>query len=129
MSASSATGVYIHAEGPDYDHAAFRPWRLQALALQGDPAALSRLPDLWRDFPYEYVFDKLAIDVINGGPALREWVDDAGAAAGRPRCASPLPDEAAWEEARAAHPALLITPPSRGGGPKSGNLIEMCANP
>jgi hypothetical protein len=31
--------------------------------------------DLWRDFPYEYEFGKLAIDVINGGPALREWVD------------------------------------------------------
>ena len=27
------------------------------------------------DFPYEYEFGKLAIDVINGGPALREWVD------------------------------------------------------
>ena len=38
--------------------------------------------DLWRDFPYEYEFDKLAIDVINGGPALREWVDDAGAEPG-----------------------------------------------
>jgi hypothetical protein len=33
--------------------------------------------DLWRDFPYEYEFGKLAIDVINGGPALREWVDAA----------------------------------------------------
>jgi hypothetical protein len=31
--------------------------------------------DLWRDFPYEYEIGKLAIDVINGGPALREWVD------------------------------------------------------
>jgi len=35
--------------------------------------------DLWRDFAYEYVFDRLAIDVINGGPALREWVDDTNA--------------------------------------------------
>ncbi len=35
--------------------------------------------DLWRDFPYEYEFDKLAIDVINGSPLLREWVDDATA--------------------------------------------------
>ena len=38
--------------------------------------------DLWRDFPYEYAFGKLPIDVINGGPGLREWVDDAGAEAG-----------------------------------------------
>jgi hypothetical protein len=39
--------------------------------LQGDPPAVSGLSDLWRDFPYEYEFDKLAIDVINGGPAAR----------------------------------------------------------
>ena len=30
--------------------------------------------DLWRDFPYEYEFGKLPIDVINGSPLLREWV-------------------------------------------------------
>jgi hypothetical protein len=68
----------IHAEGRFYDHAAFRPWRLQALAFK----AIRRLgPDypLWRDFPYEYEFERLAIDVINGGPALREWVDDSAA--------------------------------------------------
>jgi hypothetical protein len=34
---------------------------------------------LWRDFAYEYERGKLAIDVINGGPLLREWVDDAAA--------------------------------------------------
>ena len=71
-------GVHIHAEGGFYDHAAFRPWRLQALAFK---AIRNIQPDydLWRDFAYEYVFDKLAIDVINGGPALREWVDDTNA--------------------------------------------------
>ncbi|MEO6151821.1 MAG: DUF1343 domain-containing protein [Croceibacterium sp.] len=69
-------GLMIHAEGRFYDPLAFRPWRLQALAFK----AVRRLyPDypLWRDFAYEYVFDRLAIDVINGGPGLREWVDDA----------------------------------------------------
>jgi uncharacterized protein YbbC (DUF1343 family) len=72
-------GVHIHAEGPWYDHRAFKPWRLQALAFK----AIRRLyPDyeLWRDFPYEYEFGKLAIDVINGSPLLREWVDDTEAA-------------------------------------------------
>lgn len=67
-------GVHIHAEGPSYDHDAFQPWRIQALAFK----AIRRLYpayDLWRDFPYEYEFGKLAIDVINGGTALREWVD------------------------------------------------------
>lgn len=69
-------GVHIHAEGPGYDHGAFQPWRVQALAFK----AIRRLYpdyDLWRDFPYEYEFGKLAIDVINGGPGLREWVDAA----------------------------------------------------
>ncbi|MFC3096483.1 exo-beta-N-acetylmuramidase NamZ family protein [Alteraurantiacibacter palmitatis] len=72
------SALMIHAEGRFYDHAAFRPWRLQALAFK----AIRRLyPDypIWRDFPYEYEFDRLAIDVINGGPSLREWVDDFAA--------------------------------------------------
>jgi uncharacterized protein YbbC (DUF1343 family) len=91
-------GVFIHAEGPFYDHERFRPWRLQALAFK----AIRRLYpdyDLWRDFAYEYVFDKLAIDVINGSPLLREWVDD--------RQAEPIDldaptvrDERDWEEQR-----------------------------
>jgi uncharacterized protein YbbC (DUF1343 family) len=71
-------GIQIHTEGPSYDHAGFRPWRLQALAFK----ALRRLQpgyDLWRDFAYEYVRDRLAIDVINGSPLLREWVDDDAA--------------------------------------------------
>ena len=73
-------GVHIHAEGASYHHHAFKPWRLQALAFK----AIRRLYpdyDLWRDFPYEYEFGKLAIDVINGGPGLREWVDDASSTA------------------------------------------------
>jgi uncharacterized protein YbbC (DUF1343 family) len=68
-------GIQIHTEGPGYDHVTFRPWRVVALAFK----SIRRLnPDypLWRDFAYEYERDKLAIDVINGGPLLREWVDD-----------------------------------------------------
>ena len=91
-------GVFIHAEGPFYDHDAFRPWRLQALAFK----AIRRLNpgyDLWRDFPYEYEFDKLAIDVINGSPLLREWVDDAAAMPGD-LDGPALSDERDWEEQR-----------------------------
>jgi len=92
------SGVMIHAEGPFYDHAAFKPWRLQALAFK----AIRRLyPDyaLWRDFPYEYEFGKLAIDVINGSTLLREWVDDPAAT---PDDLDVLttPDERDWEEQR-----------------------------
>ena len=96
-------GVQIHTEGPDYDHAAFKPWRLQALAFK----AIRRLYpayDLWRDFAYEYEFGKLAIDVINGGPALREWVDDAAAAPADLEALTAA-DEAAWAAERA--PFLL----------------------
>ncbi len=95
------SGVFIHAEGAAYDHAAFKPWRLQALAFK---AIRALHPDyqLWRDFAYEYEFGKLAIDVINGGPALREWVDDAGAEPGD-LDALTRPDEQAWQEERAPH--------------------------
>ena len=60
---------------------------LQLPTMNGHEAikAIRRLqPDypLWRDFAYEYEHGKLAIDVINGSPLLREWVDDAGAAPG-----------------------------------------------
>ena len=96
-------GIHIHAEGAFYDHAAFRPWRLQALAFK----AIRRLyPDyeLWRDFPYEYEFGKLPIDVINGSPLLREWVD-AAAATPDDLDALTIADERAWEEER--RPFLL----------------------
>jgi uncharacterized protein YbbC (DUF1343 family) len=70
-------GVQFHVEGPAYGHEAFRPWRLTALAFKALRALIPGYP-LWRDFPYEY--DKrLAIDLINGGELLREWVDDPAA--------------------------------------------------
>jgi uncharacterized protein YbbC (DUF1343 family) len=91
-------GVHIHAEGPGYDHAGFRPWRLQALAFKAIRALHPDYP-LWRDFPYEYAFGKLPIDVINGSPLLREWVDD-GAATPGDLDALAVADEAAWLDAR-----------------------------
>lgn len=92
------SGVQIHVEHPHYDHAVFRPWRVQALAFKAIRALYPDY-DLWRDFPYEYAFGKLAIDVINGGPGLRDWVDDVGAEPGD-LDALAGPDEAAWVEAR-----------------------------
>ena len=91
-------GLFIHAEGSFYDPVAFKPWRLQSLAFK----AIRRLYpayDLWRDFAYEYVFDKLAIDVINGSKLLREWVDDSNAAPSDLDAVT-VPDERAWEEER-----------------------------
>jgi uncharacterized protein YbbC (DUF1343 family) len=91
-------GVQFVTEGPAYGHAAFRPWRAQALAFKAI-RALHPGYDLWRDFAYEYEVGKLAIDVINGGPLLREWVDDAAATPGD-LDALTLPDETAWTEER-----------------------------
>jgi Exo-beta-N-acetylmuramidase NamZ, C-terminal len=56
---------------------------------------------LWRDFPYEYEKDRLAIDLINGSELLREWVDDASATPGD-LDALTAPDEASWREERKA---------------------------
>ncbi len=87
-------GVQIHVEDGAYDHGAFRPWRLMALAFK---ALRRQRPDylLWRDFPYEYEVDRLAIDLINGGELLRQWVDDSEAT---PEDLETLAgtDEAAW---------------------------------
>jgi len=92
-------GVQIHVEDPaHYDHATFRPWRLQALAFK----AIRRLqPDypLWRDFAYEYEHGRLAIDLINGSELLRAWVDDLDAPPDD-LDALACPDEAAWGEER-----------------------------
>jgi uncharacterized protein YbbC (DUF1343 family) len=87
-------GVQICTEDPSYGHWTFRPWRLQALAFKAIRALYPDYP-LWRDFPYEYEHGKLAIDVINGGPALRAWVDDP-AAAPRDLDDLALPDEEGW---------------------------------
>ena len=93
-------GLQIHVEDSSYGHEEFRPWRLMALAFK----ALRQLrPDyeLWRDFPYEYERDRLAIDLINGSELLREWVDDARAT---PTDLDALthPDEESWREQREA---------------------------
>jgi uncharacterized protein YbbC (DUF1343 family) len=95
-------GVQIHVEAPHYAPDRFQPWRLMALAFK----AIRRLqPDyaLWRDFPYEYE-TRLAIDVINGGPQLREWVDDPGSAPADLDAAARA-DEETW---RAEREAVLL---------------------
>ena len=93
-------GFQIHAEAPVYGHDSFRPWRLVAAAFK----ALRQLrPDypLWRDFPYEYERDRLAIDLINGGELFRQWVDDPAALPGELDAAAE-PDEKAWLAERAS---------------------------
>jgi uncharacterized protein YbbC (DUF1343 family) len=91
-------GLQIHVDDSAYEHDAFKPWRLVALAFK----SLRMLrPDyeLWRDFPYEYETDRLAIDVINGSELLRLWVDDPVAVpADLDQLA--IVDERSWREER-----------------------------
>jgi uncharacterized protein YbbC (DUF1343 family) len=91
-------GLHMHAEGSAYNHKAFRPWRLQSLAFKALRQLRSDYP-LWRDFPYEYEHDRLAIDLINGSELLRQWVDDAQSAP-VDLDALAAADEAAWLEER-----------------------------
>jgi uncharacterized protein YbbC (DUF1343 family) len=92
-------GIQVHVEDTAYyDHEGFKPWRLFALAFK----ALRRLqPDylIWRDFPYEYEKNRLAIDVINGSDLLRRWVDDPQATPGD-LDALAVVDETAWRAER-----------------------------
>jgi uncharacterized protein YbbC (DUF1343 family) len=96
---SLCAGFQVHVEdGAFYDHLAFRPWRLFALTFK----ALRRLrPDypLWADFPYEYEFNRLAIDVINGSELLRKWVDDPAATCEDLEVLA-VADETAWQAQR-----------------------------
>lgn len=96
-------GFQIHVDDGGYDHDAFRPYRLVALAFKA-LRALQPGYAIWRDFPYEYETDRLAVDLINGGPFLREWVDDPQATPADFE-ARQAPDEAAWVEDR--RPFLL----------------------
>ena len=91
-------GLQIHVEDASYDHAAFRPWRLQALAFKAIRRLWPGYP-LWRDFAYEYEHDRLAIDLINGSPLLREWVDDVNSGSDQ-LDAMATPDETAWNATR-----------------------------
>lgn len=72
------SGVQFHVDHAHYQPEKFQPYRLQALAFK---AIRNVYPDyaLWRDFAYEYVYDRLAIDVITGCETLRLWVDDNNA--------------------------------------------------
>lgn len=90
-------GLHFHVEDEFYyQHESFRPYRAFALLFK---AIRTLYPDypLWRDFDYEYEIGKRAIDVINGSPLLREWVDDPSAKVGdfESACAR---DELSWKQ-------------------------------
>ena len=92
------SGMQIHVDDGAYRHETFKPYRLIALWLK---AIRLESPDfqIWRDFHYEYETTRLAIDLLNGGPSLREWVDDASAAVADFEALC-RPDEKAWAAER-----------------------------
>lgn len=95
-------GIQIHVDEPSgYDHLKFRPWRLMCLVFK---AFKSLYPDypLWRDFDYEYERDRLAIDLINGSPLVRDWVED-GEATPRDLDALAKLDEQSWVNERSPY--------------------------
>lgn len=64
-------GCQIHVTHP----AKFRAWRFGQILLR----ELATFPWFkWKDPPYEYEYERLPIDMINGGPELRQWVENHG---------------------------------------------------
>ena len=89
-------GFQIHTDHPSYDHRTFKSFRLIALFLKALRKVYPHY-EIWRDFDYEYVKGRLPIDTINGGSALRAWVDNLNA--GIEELATKLTeDENAWRE-------------------------------
>jgi len=66
-------GFQIHVT----DRARFKPY-LTTLAILQEVSRLHRGAFEWRKPPYEYVTDRLPIDVLTGDPGVREAID-AGA--------------------------------------------------
>jgi uncharacterized protein YbbC (DUF1343 family) len=66
-------GFQIHVT----ERAAFRPYAT-TLALLQDVIAEHRQEFAWKQPPYEYVTDRLPIDVLLGDPAVREALDTGG---------------------------------------------------
>ena len=98
-------GFQIHVDDKTYGHEVFKPYRLIALWLKAIRTIQPEV-NIWRSFAYEYEQERLAIDLINGGPDLREWVENPKASCDEfdERL---LKDERAWAETRA--PYLLYS--------------------
>lgn len=94
-------GFQFHTDAASYKHEQFKPFRIVALMLK---VIREMHPDypIYRDFAYEYVKDRLAFDVINGGPALRNWIEDAKAT---PQALDKIMgvDEKTWVKERAKY--------------------------
>lgn len=91
-------GFQFHTDAKNYRHEQFKPFRIVALMLKVIREMHPQYP-IYRDFAYEYVRDRLAFDVINGGPALKNWIEDLKATP-RQLDAALLKDEKSWLKER-----------------------------
>ncbi len=66
-------GYQIHVTDRDV----FRPWKLGQLLCR---ALYKKLGDTfqWKQPPYEYEYEKLPIDILNGTDKLRKWIETDG---------------------------------------------------
>lgn len=71
-------GLQMHTDTRHFNPNIFKPFRLTLLFLKSIHLLY---PDykLWREFDYEYEREKLPFDVINGGPVIREWIENTDA--------------------------------------------------
>ncbi|RLA64304.1 MAG: DUF1343 domain-containing protein [Epsilonproteobacteria bacterium] len=67
---SSCGGFQIHVT----NHQKFRPWRLGQYFLKKFRQELGE-DFQWNKNPYEYEFEKISIDLINGSDKIRKWVE------------------------------------------------------
>lgn len=91
-------GFQIHTDDSSYKPEKFKPFRLTALMLKAIREVYPKY-SIYRDFAYEYTKGILAFDVINGGPELREWIENSKATAKDLESAL-AKDEKAWIKAR-----------------------------
>lgn len=87
-------GLHMHTDFPGYQPGQFKPFRVVTLMLKCIRELYPEYP-IYRDFAYEYVLDKLAFDVINGGPKLKNWIEDKAATPAQLDKAMRA-DEASW---------------------------------
>ncbi|WP_413612660.1 exo-beta-N-acetylmuramidase NamZ domain-containing protein [Bdellovibrio sp. HCB-110] len=91
-------GFQFHTDANSYKHDQFKPFRLVALMLKVIREMHPKYP-IYRDFAYEYVRDRLAFDVINGGPALKDWIENSKATP-KDLDAALAKDEKSWAKER-----------------------------
>ena len=66
-------GYQIHVT----DREEFKPWKVVQV-LQQELFQLMKEEFTWTDPPYEYEYEKLPIDILNGTEKLRKWVERSG---------------------------------------------------